>query len=253
MAITLITGASSGIGAAVCRRVAVPGAKIVLHARGGADGSKAPLLEQNADEARAAGAEAETVLADLSQPGAATELVEHALSHFGGLDQIVSNAGFADRRQFSEVPAEELDRSYTAMTRTFFELAQAALEPLSASANGRVVAISSFVAHVYANGRLFPVTAAAKAGVEALAKSLAAELAPKGVTVNCIAPGYTRKETAGHSALSEDAWKQMAALTPLGKLAEPDDIARLVEFLLGPGGSHITGQVIHVDGGLTLA
>lgn len=253
MAITLITGASSGIGAAVCRRLAAPGAQLLLHARGGTDGSKAPLLETIAGEARHAGAEVETVLADLGDTGTGTELVERTVSQFGGVDRIVSNAGFADRRLLGDVPIEELDRSYRAMTRAFFELAAAAIEPLSRSAEGRVVAISSFVVHVYAAGRLFPVTAAAKAGIEALAKSLAVQLAPAGVTVNCVAPGYTRKETTGHSALTDETWKQMAALTPLGRLAEPDDIAGVVAFLLGPGGDHITGQVIHVDGGLTLA
>ena len=115
-----------------------------------------------------------------------------------------------------------------------------------------MVAVSSFVAHVFKTGRTFPVTAAAKAAVEGLAKSLAAQAAPAGITVNCVAPGYTKKDATGHSALSEDAWKAAADLTPLGRIAEPVDIAALIAFLLSPAARHITGQVIHVDGGLSL-
>ena len=242
--VILVTGASSGIGAAVCRRLAAPGARIVAHARRGLDETVAHL--------RAAGAAADACLADLAEPGAAAQLVGFAAETFGGLDQIVSNAGFADPTRFGEVSRGELDRSLATMTGAFFDLATAALPHLRKSRRGRVVAISSFVAHAFPADYLFPVTAAAKGGLEALARTLARQLAADGVTVNCVAPGFTRKDKQGHSSLGGDAWQRAAELTPMGRIADPDDIAALVAFLLGPEARHITGQVIHVDGGLGL-
>ena len=248
--VVLVTGAASGIGAAVSRRIAGAGTALLIHTR---DESERPGLDAVAAAARDAGSTVETAVADLVETGAAATLIECAVERFGTVDQLVSNAGFADRRLLGDVDRDTLDRSTGAMTGAFFELATAALPALERSSWGRVVAISSFAAHVYAEGGLFPVTAAAKAGVEALAKSLAVQLAPSGTTVNCVAPGYTRKDASGHSALSEDAWKRAAAKTSMGRIAEPDDHATLVAFLLGREARHITGQVIHVDGGLTLA
>ena len=248
--VVLITGAASGIGAAVCRHIAGAGTALLIHTR---DETERSGLDAVAAAARDAGSPVEAAIADLVETGAADSLVARALERFGTVDQIVSNAGFADRRLLGDVGREALDRATRAMTGAFFELATASLPALERSSWGRVVAISSFVAHVYAEGGLFPVTAAAKAGVEALAKSLAVQLAPSGTTVNCVAPGYTRKDATGHSALSEEAWKRAAERTPMGRIAEPDDHAALVAFLLGREARHITGQVIHVDGGLTLA
>ena len=248
--VVLVTGAASGIGAAVSRRIAGAGTALLIHTR---DESERPGLDAVAAVAREAGSPVETAIADLVEAGAAASLVDRAVERFGTVDQIVSNAGFADRRLLGDVDRETLDRSTRAMTGAFFDMVTAALPGLERSSWGRVVAISSFAAHVYAEGGLFPVTAAAKAGVEALAKSLAVQLAPFGTTVNCVAPGYTRKDASGHSALSEDAWKRAAGRTPMGRIAEPDDHAALIAFLLGREARHITGQVIHVDGGLTLA
>jgi 3-oxoacyl-[acyl-carrier protein] reductase len=246
--VVVVTGASSGIGAAVCRRVAGPETALLIHALDAHDDG----LEAVAAQLRAAGSPVETVLGDLCREGVAGGLIERAVEHFGTVDQIVSNAGFADRRLLGDVDRETLNRSLQAMTGAFFEMVTAALPSLQASPWGRVVAISSFVAHVFAEGGLFPTTAAAKAGIEALAKSLASQLAPSGTTVNCVAPGYTRKDATGHSALSEDAWKIAAEKTPMKRIADPDDHAALAAFLMSREARHITGQVIHVDGGLTL-
>ena len=249
--VVLVTGASSGMGAAVCRRIAGPGVSLVMHARD--TGEETDLLEAQAEKARAAGAKVVTAPAPLEEAGVGADLVAKALESFGGLDQIVSNAGFADKRVFGDVEREVLERSFNVMTGAFFDIVTAACEPLAKSSWGRVVAISSFVVHTFVDGRLFPTTAAAKAGIEALAKSFAAQVAGTGTTVNCVAPGYTRKDVTGHSALTEDAWTRAAQITPLQRIATPDDIAGVVNFLLSRDARHITGQVIHVDGGLTLA
>ena len=96
-------------------------------------------------------------------------------------------------------------------------------------------------------------TPAAKASLEALAKSLAVQLAPAGITVNCIAPGYTRKDESAHSAIPDSAWLEAVRRIPLNRIGTPDDSAALISFLLSPDAGFITGQTIHVDGGLTLA
>jgi 3-oxoacyl-[acyl-carrier protein] reductase len=246
--VVLVSGAASGIGAAVCRRIAGLDTALLMHTRRNRE-----ALEAVATEARQAGAETHLILGDLGETGTGASLVAAALEHFGRLDQIVSNAGFADRRPIGEVDAETLRRSMAAMPEAFFEIATAALEPLRASPWGRVVAISSFIVHVFgASGTSFAATAAAKAGVESLAKNLALQLAPDGVSVNCVAPGFTRKDATGHSALPGDFWDQVAAANPMGRIALPADTAAAVNFLLSREAHYITGQVIHVDGGLTL-
>ena len=133
-----------------------------------------------------------------------------------------------------------------------FDLITTARPQLEASARGRVVAVSSFVAHRSPVAKSFPATAAAKGAIEGLARSFAAQTASSGVTVNCVAPGFTRKESSGHSALSRDAWRAAADATPSGRIAEPDDIAAAIEFFLSDQAAHITGQTLHVDGGLSL-
>ncbi len=249
--VLLITGASSGIGAACARRLATPGTALLLHASGRSD-AKADALAALAEELESKGTRTLTHLADLTTPEAGAALVEAAQTRFGRLDGFVSNAGFAERTSFLEVAAERLDQSYAAMTRAFFDLARAAAPALRASGQGRVVAISSFVAHRYAPDGLFAVTAAAKAGLEALARALAVELGGDGVTVNCVAPGYTRKDAGGHRAIPEAMLAEMAAKAPTGRIAEPDDVAAAVAFLMSRDARQITGQTLFVDGGLCL-
>lgn len=250
--VTLITGASSGIGAAVARRIAAPGESLVLHARGGKGGEKIPLLEKVAQQARESGADVYVSTGDLSRPDVATGLVGEAIEQFGHLDRVVSNAGFALNKPLGEMTREELDHSHTVITGAFFDLVTAALPHLIASGHGRVVAISSFVVDQVPGGRMFPATAAAKGAMQAMARTFAAQVAGDGVTVNCVSPGFTEKETAGHSALSESSWKAAADMTPNGCLAKPADIAAAVAFFLSDEAAHVTGQTLRVDGGLSL-
>lgn len=240
----LVTGSSSGIGAAICRRIAAPGVALIVHARRNRAGAEAV-----AAEATAKGAKAFVVMGDLADPAAAARLVDAMVGEFGGVDAVVSNAGFADKTCITDLEPAAFDASMAAIATAFLRLARAAAPHLLAS-KGRVVAVSSFVAHLYRTDvTRFAASAAAKAALEALVKVLALELAPA-VAVNAIAPGFIRKEAAGHSAMDPEQWRKVIATIPLARLGEPADIAAAVAFLLSPEAGYITGQVIHVNGGL---
>ena len=248
--VTMVTGAASGIGAATVRAVAGQSKGLVVSARGRDDASRMRLAAV-AEAARAAGAEVLELHGDLAEPGVPGKLLTAALERFGRIDHLVANAGFADRTPIDALSRSEFDRSLATMAGGFLELAQAALSALRPSSSGRIVYVSSFVAHRFVKGALFPASAAAKAAGEALTRTLAAELATAGITVNAVIPGYTRKD-GGHSALNPAAWTAAAEATPLDRIAEPEDIASLIAFLLSPAARHITGQSIAVDGGLSL-
>jgi len=249
---TLITGASSGIGAASARRLAEPGECLFLHARGGVDGSKIPFLEAVADDCRQSGATVATMCGDLADDGVAKHLVDATVERFGTLERIVSNAGYALSKPVGEVSRTDFDHSYSVIAGAFADLITQALPHLIRSGRGRVVAVSSFVVDQAPLSRLFPATAAAKGALQALAISFAAQVAKDGITVNCVSPGFTEKESAGHSALSAESWKQAAAATPDQRLAKPSDIAAAIAFFLSDEASHVTGQTLRVDGGLSL-
>jgi NAD(P)-dependent dehydrogenase (short-subunit alcohol dehydrogenase family) len=243
----LVTGGSSGIGAAICRAMARPGTRLGIHARQNRDGA-----ERTAAAARAEGAEAHVLLADLAAPGAAEALVEQATTMLGGLDVVVSNAGFADRTPVAALTDEGFARTQDVVLWALLRLARASGPWLARGQSPRFVAVSSFVAHSFRpDATLFPATAAAKAGVEALVKALAVEWAP-GVTVNAVAPGYIRKDAQAHAAVDAAARDAMLSRIPLGRIGLPEEVAAAVAFLASPAAGYITGQVLHVNGGLVI-
>lgn len=246
--ITIVTGAASGIGAEIARLAATPGARLLLHTRKNADG-----LAAVADAARKAGATVETRLGDLADPAEGAALVTAAVDAFGGVDRLVANAGFADRRAIKDLPPDGVVASLGPIADGFFRMSQAASPWLVQSSAGRVVAISSFVAHRFPpEGDLFPASAAAKAALEALARALAAELASSGVTVNVVAPGYTQKDPGAHAALAADRWREITDRIPFRRLATPADVAAAVQYFLSEEAGYVTGQIVHVDGGIGL-
>ena len=244
----VITGAASGIGAAIARRLAAPDTGLLLHTKKNREG-----LKRVAMDVREAGARAELVLGDLTEHALAGRLIKMAVSKFGGLDVLVSNAGFADRTGFGGLTDDALTASVEIVQGGFFRLARAAMPHLNQRGNGRVIAISSFVAHVFRpDVTLFPASAAAKAGMEALVRALAMELAISGTTVNAVVPGLVQKDAGRHAAMTPEQFAEQMARIPLGRLGQPEDIAAMVAFLASPSAGYITGQAIHVNGGLLI-
>ncbi len=244
----LVTGAASGIGAAICRTLAGPDSAILVHTRRNRDGA-----ETVAAEIRAKGGRAEVFLADLAASDAAAATVGHAVARFGGLDVLISNAGFADRTPIADLSDAAMASSVDAILGAFFRLARAAIPHLRTATDPRVIAVSSFVAHTFRTDvATFPASAAAKAGQEALVRSLAIELGDAGVTVNTVVPGFIRKDAGAHRAIDPAALAAQAAKIPLGRIGLPEEVAAAVAFLASPAASYITGQALHVNGGLAI-
>ncbi len=241
----LVTGAASGIGAATARAFAAPGVALALHTRRNAEG-----LARVAEEVRAKGGVAQVFLGDLATAEAPERLVAEAAAALGGLDVLVSNAGFADRTPVSALTDAAFAASLDAILWGFLRLARAARPHLEAGEAPRLVAVSSFVAHMFRNdATVFPASAAAKAGVEALVRALAIEWAPR-VTVNAVAPGYTQKDPGAHAAMTAAQWEATVARIPLRRLGTPADVAHAITWLASPGAGYVTGQVVHVNGGI---
>ncbi|WP_421702982.1 SDR family NAD(P)-dependent oxidoreductase [Aliiroseovarius sp.] len=242
----IVTGAASGIGAAVVRRLAMPGARLTLHTR-----HSEARLQAVAEAARTAGAHVDYVLGDLADPEVAPRLVASHQARFGSLDALVANAGFPLLTALEDMTPQDVDYAFRGNSQSLFALAQACLPLLRGSERGRIVTLGSFTAHVFRTDMpQFPASAASKGAVEVATRSLSLALAKDGITVNCVVPGYIRKDAGTADGLDAVTLAEIEGRIPLARLGTPEDVAHAICFLLGVEAGYMTGQVLHVNGGL---
>ena len=176
-----------------------------------------------------------------------------AVDRLGGLDVLVANAGYADRTRLDDLTPERFEESLRVISTGFLRLVRAARAPLAAAEDGRVVAVGSFVAHSFrTDAPVFLASAAAKGGLESMVRALAVELAPQRVTVNCVVPGAIEKDAGTVSSMTPEQWRATLGRIPLGRLGKTGEVAAAIAFMCSPAAAYVTGQALHVNGGLVL-
>jgi len=236
----LITGASQGIGAALALGLAGDGLAVILV------DIQEEKLEEVAERIRQAGGTALSFQADVSRFDQAAAVVEAVIKEHEGLDYLINNAGITRDNLVMRMREEEWDAVLAVNLKGVFNFCRAAIRPMVNKRFGRIVNISSVVGAMGNFGQAN--YAASKAGVIGLTKSLAREAAGRGITVNCVAPGYIA--TAMTESLKEEVKKAFLEMIPMKRMGTPADVAQAVRFLLSDEASYITGQVIHVNGGM---
>ncbi|KJE27586.1 3-oxoacyl-[acyl-carrier-protein] reductase [Geobacillus kaustophilus] len=241
--IALVTGASRGIGRAVALELARQGANVAVNYAG----SEAKANEV-AEAIRSLGREAIAVQADVARAEDVERMVKTTIDHFGRLDILVNNAGITRDNLLMRMKEEEWDAVINTNLKGVFLCTKAATRPMMKQRYGRIVNIASVVGVIGNPGQANYV--AAKAGVIGLTKTAARELASRNITVNAVAPGFITTDMT--EALSPELKAEMLKQIPLARFGEPDDIARVVAFLASDAASYMTGQTLHVDGGMVM-
>jgi len=240
--VAVVTGSGRNIGRAIALELARAGAAVVVNVR-----SSGAEAEAVADEIRRAGGRASVKIADVTDPDAVAALVETAGRKFGRLDILVNNAGVRKETDFANLHYAEWREIVAGILDAAYLCSHAALPHLIASGSGAIVNIGGLSSWTGAAGRAHVI--AAKAGLVGLTRGLAHDLAPHGITVNCVSPGMI--DTSRRSG-KEPAHHAMHA--PLvGRRGKPEEIAALVRFLCGPDARYITGQTIHANGGVFMS
>jgi 3-oxoacyl-[acyl-carrier protein] reductase len=237
--VSLVTGASRGIGRAIAQAFAAEGAHVVLAAR---DATK---LAEAVAEIQAKGGKAEALALDVSDRASVEAGVAQVVAAHGRIDHLVSNAGVTRDNLLLRMKDEEWRQVLDTNLTGAFLCTQAVLKPMLKQRSGRIVTITSVVGLSGNAGQAN--YAASKAGVIGFTKSVAREVASRGITANAIAPGFI--ETDMTAAMSEKAREAVFAAIPLGRVGRPEDVAGAALFLVSDAAAYVTGQVLAVDGG----
>jgi 3-oxoacyl-[acyl-carrier protein] reductase len=239
----LVTGASRGIGREIALELARQGADVVVNYAG----SEAKAHEV-VEEIKGLGREALAIQCDVSKSESVTDMIKGTVEHFGKLDILINNAGITRDNLLMRMKENEWDDVMNINLKGVFLCTKAVTRQMMKQRSGRIINMSSVVGVSGNPGQANYV--AAKAGVIGLTKTSAKELASRGITVNAIAPGFITTEMTDQ--LTEDIQNEMLKMIPLAQFGEPKDIANCVVFLASDDSRYITGQTIHVNGGMVM-
>ena len=241
-AVALVTGASRGIGAAIAGQLATQGFRVIGTA----------TTQEGADritQALASNGIGRGVVLNVNDPAGVDKLIDETVRDFGGLQVLVNNAGITRDTLAMRMKDEDWDAVVDTNLKAVFRMSRAVMRTMMKQRYGRIINITSVVG---ASGNPGQANyAAAKAGVAGMTRALARELGSRGITVNCVAPGFI--DTDMTSGLGDEQQKALLAQIPLGHLGRPEDIAHAVAWLASSHAGYITGQEIHVNGGMFMA
>ncbi len=241
LSIALVTGASRGIGAAIAAELARQGFHVIGTAT--TDAGAQDITRALSGVGRGQG-----MVLNVTDAAACDALIDGILKEHGALHVLVNNAGITRDNLAMRLKDDDFDAVIDTNLRAVFRLCRAVTRPMMKQRHGRIINITSVVGAMGNPGQAN--YAASKAGVAGMTRALAKELGSRGITVNCVAPGFI--ETDMTAALPEAQQQALLAQIPLGHLGKPTDIAAVVAFLAGPGGAYVTGQEWHVNGGMAM-